>query len=234
MKFLYYFKYFYFIAKNWNIKLAAFTVYHEIKGERKYHLNTVEIDRLHHEKIESENLTHASIYQASSYYLVEMAFKYLEDEKVNYGLVDYGCGKGRVLIVAAYFGFKKITGIDFSRNLILEAEANLEKITHLFPETDFNVICDDVVNYKIEKDKNCFFFFNPFDEIIMLKVIKSILSSLKDFPREVWVIYINPLHKEMFLSAGFEEEWNFKKMEYLEFSILSKKEERYQFENDTQ
>ncbi|MDE3184017.1 MAG: class I SAM-dependent methyltransferase [Bacteroidota bacterium] len=227
MKYLYYFKYFYFIARNWNIKLAAFTVYHEIKGERKYHLDTVKIDRLHHEKIESANITHASIYQASSYYLVEKAYKYLEDEKVNYGLVDFGCGKGRVLILAAYYGFKKITGIDFSRNLVLEAEANIEKVSQFFPNTVFNVICDDAVNYKIEKDKNCFFFFNPFDEVIMLKVIKNILSSLKEDPRKIYVVYINPLDKEIFLSAGFEEEWSFKKMEYLEFSILSKKQETF-------
>jgi hypothetical protein len=39
------------------------------------------------------------------------------------------------------------------------------------------------------------------------------------------VIYLNPVHQEIFLSAGFEEEYFFKKMEYLEFVILSKKPE---------
>jgi len=230
MKFLYYFKYFYFIAKNWNVKLAAFTVYHEIKGEKKYHLDTVKINRLHDEKIDSENLTHASIYQASSYYMVEKAFTFLRDEKVNYGLVDFGCGKGRILIVAAYYGFKKITGIDFSKSLCVEAEANIEKVVSFFPAIDFNVISTDAVDYKIRKDENCFFFFNPFDEIIMLKVVKNILSSLKENPRKVFIVYINPLHKEIFLSAGFEEEWHFRKMEYLEFSILSK--DAAKFEDD--
>ena len=227
MKFLYYFKYFYFIAKNWNVKLAAFTVYHEIKGEKKYHLDTVKINRLHDEKIDSENLTHASIYQASSYYLVEKAFSFLKDEKVNYGIVDFGCGKGRVLVLAAHFGFNKVTGIDFSRNLCIEAEANIEKIIPVFPAIDFKVICEDAAGYKIEKDENCFFFFNPFDEVIMLKVVRNILSSLKENPRKVYVIYINPLHKEVFLSAGFEEEWHFRKMQYLEFSILSKEVESF-------
>ena len=222
MKFLYYFKYFYFIAKNWNVKLAAFTVYHEMKGEKKYNLETVKINRLNDEKITSQNLTHASIYQASSYYLVEKAFSFLKDEKVNYGIVDFGCGKGRVLVLAAYYGFKKIKGIDFSTNLCIEAEANIEKIIPVFPETVFDVICADAADYKIQKDENCFFFFNPFDEVIMLKVVRNILSSLKEYPRKVYVIYINPLHKEIFLSAGFEEEWLFKKMEYLEFAILSK------------
>jgi 2-polyprenyl-3-methyl-5-hydroxy-6-metoxy-1,4-benzoquinol methylase len=225
MKFLYYFKYFYFISKNWNAKLAVFTVYHEIKGEKKYNIDTVKINRLQDEFIDSENLTHASIYQGTNYYLIEKAFEFLKDEKVNIGIVDFGCGKGRILVVAAYYGFKSITGIDFSRSLCIIAEGNIKKITSFSPDINFNVICDDVTNYKIEKNKNCLFFFNPFDEVIMLKVVKNVLSSLKENPRKIYIIYVNPLHKEIFLSAGFEEEWCLRKMEYLEFSILSKEGE---------
>jgi hypothetical protein len=33
------------------------------------------------------------------------------------------------------------------------------------------------------------------------------------------------LHKEIFLSAGFQEEYFFRKMQYLEFVILSKEVE---------
>lgn len=222
MKFLYYFKYFYFIAKNWNVRLAAFTVFHEMKGEKKYHLNTIKIDRLHDENIESKNLTHASIYQASNYYLIEKAFEYLSDQNAIRNLVDFGCGKGRILIVAAHYGFKKLTGIDFSGHLCTEAEANIENITTFFPTTVFNIICGDAADYQIEKEQNCFFFFNPFDEVIMLAVVKKMLSSLKDNPRKIYIIYLNPVHKEIFLSVGFEEEYFFRKMEFLEFSILSK------------
>ena len=222
---LYYFKYFYFISRNWNPRLAAFTVYHEIKGEKKYGIDTIKIDRLGGEKIESEYLIHASIYQGSNYYLIEKAFEYLKNEKVNCGLLDFGCGKGRILVVAAHYGFKSITGIEFSRLFCIEAESNIEKLSANFPATEFNVICADASSYKIENFQNCFFFFNPFDEVVLLKVVKNILSSLKEFPRKIFIIYINPIHKEIFLSAGFEEEYFFRKMEYLEFCILSKEPE---------
>jgi SAM-dependent methyltransferase len=222
MKFLYYFKYFYFIARNWNVKLAAFTVYHEIKGEKKYKLDTVRINRLNNEIIESENLVHASIYQASSYYLVEKAFSFFEKMDITGQFVDFGCGKGRVLIMAAYFGFKKITGIEFSQKLFVEAEANIEQVETLFPRTVCKIFNEDAANYKIENDQRYFFFFNPFDEVVMVKVVKNILLSVKENPRKIFVIYINPVHKEIFLSAGFDEEWHFRRMEYLEFSILSK------------
>lgn len=222
MKFLYYFKYFYFITKNWNVKLAAFTVYHEIKGEKKYQIDTIRIDNLQHQKIKSNNLKHASIYQATNYFIIAKAFEFLRNDNANHYIVDFGCGRGRVLVVAAFYGFKKITGIDFGESLCREAELNIEKIKPLFPQTNFEIICDDAVNYSIENDTNVFFFFNPFDEIVMLQIVKNILSSLKKNARKIYIVYINPLHKEIFLSAGFQEEYFFRKMQYLEFVILSK------------
>jgi 2-polyprenyl-3-methyl-5-hydroxy-6-metoxy-1,4-benzoquinol methylase len=222
MKVFYYLKYFYFIARNWNIRLAAFTVYHEIRGEKIYHLDTTKIDNLKGEKIESSNLSHASIYQGTNYYLIEKAFEYLQTQKANQQLLDFGSGKGRIMVVAAHYGFKSITGVDFSQSLCREAENNVEKIKPLFPATNFKIVCSDVVNYSIENDTNVFFFFNPFDEVVMLQVVRKILTSLKKNPRKVYIVYVNPLHKEIFLSAGFEEEYSLKKMESLEFVILSK------------
>ena len=221
MNFFYYFRYFYFIGANWNFRLAFFTVYHEIKGEKKYHINTIKIDRLHHLEIKSKNLSHSSIYQGVGYYTVEKAFDYLKSIDANKNIADFGSGKGRVMAVAAWYGFKNITGIEFASALCYEAEKNIARIRSLYPATNLTIICDDVVNYRIENDTNVFFFFNPFDEVVMLQVVKNILSSLKQNPRKAYIIYVNPLHKEIFESAGFEEEYYLRKMEYIELSILS-------------
>lgn len=225
MKWISYLKLFYFIAGNWNIKLAFFTVYHEIKGERKYGIESSKIDDLSGQHISSENIVHASIYQPTNYYLIEKAFDYLKSQGLNHDILDYGCGKGRVLIVAAFYGFKNISGVDFTESFCREAEFNIEKVEPLFPSANFLVICEDAVKFKIENKQTVFFFFNPFDQKVMLAVVKNILASLKQNQRKIFVVYINPLHKEIFLSAGFEEEYFFRKMKYLEFSILSKDEE---------
>jgi len=225
MKAIHYFKYFFFIGTHWNFRLAAFTIYHEIRGERKYRIDTSLIDYLHNEKIESNNLEHASIYQGANYYLIEKAFEFLKDENVNNSIADFGCGKGRVLVVAAYYGFTIITGVDFALSLCSEAERNIDKVKIFFPSSTLKIVCSDAVNYKIEKGTNVFFFFNPFDEIVMLQVVKNILSSLKENGRKIYVVYVNPLHKDIFLSAGFTEEYFLMKMKYLELSILSKETE---------
>ncbi|KAA9036593.1 class I SAM-dependent methyltransferase [Ginsengibacter hankyongi] len=207
---------------NWNFPLAFFSIYHEIKGERKYNLDTIELDRLKTITITGNNLEHASIYQACNYFILEKGFNYLRSINENKNITDFGCGKGRAMIVAAHYGFNNITGIDFAKALCLSAEKNMLETHLLSPLVKFNIICDDVVNYKIANEQTVFFFFNPFDEAIMLKVVKNILSSLKEKDRKIYIMYANPVHKEIFLSAGFEEEYYLKKLQYLELSILSK------------
>jgi len=215
---------------NWNFPLAFFSIYHEIRGERKYSLDTIELDRLKTISVKGDNLNHGSIYQACNYYILEKGLNYLRSINENKNFIDFGCGKGRAMIVAANYGFTNITGIDFARALCVLAEKNIQNTKLLFLSAKFNIICDDAVNYKIQIDQTVFFFFNPFDEVVMLKVVKNILASLKKKERKIYIMYANPVHKEIFLSAGFEEEYYFKKLQYLELSILSK--EVYQESQD--
>ena len=222
MKFVYYLRYWFFIGINWDFRLAFFSIYHEIKGEKKYNLNTIELDRLKSISIKSENLKHASIYQACNYYILEKGLDYLVSIHENNNITDFGCGKGRALVVAAHYGFTNITGIDFATALCVAAEQNIQKSKPLFPSVNFNVICVDAVEYKISTQQNVFFFFNPFDEVVLLQVVKNILASLKEKSRKVYIMYVNPVHKETFLSAGFHEEYHLRKLEYIELSIFSK------------
>lgn len=215
-----YFRYFYFIASNWDIALALFTTRHEKRGEKKYGLDTLELINLRSQNIKGDNLKHSSAYQGANYFLLETAFKFLQQIGVNRSIVDFGCGRGRALVVAAYYGFSDLTGIEFAEQLYSDAIGNLETVKSKFPEITYRVFWEDAENYEVREIDETFFFFNPFDEIIMLGVVKNILSSLKKCPRDVYVVYLNPVHKEIFQSAGFEEIYYLQKLTYLELSIL--------------
>jgi SAM-dependent methyltransferase len=219
-KFFNFIRLFFFISFNWNIRLAWFTVYHEIRGERKYKINTSKIEQLQNFHIKGNNIEHAEIYQGANYYLLEKIFDHLQTIEVNQNILDFGCGKGRVLTVAPYYGFTKITGVEFAKELCDIARKNIVPVQQKFPDKIFNVIHANAADYQIEEDTNVFFFFNPFDEVVMLRVVKKILSSIKTFPREAYAVYINPVHIEIFMSAGFEQIYFFKKMKYIQVSIL--------------
>ena len=221
MRRLTYLKYFLFLIKNWNIRLAFFTIQHEIAGEKKYLIHTTGIDKLKQLSVVGDNKKHASIYQAANYFLLEKAFDFLKDEKATGTIIDFGSGKGRIMAVAAFYGYKNIKGIEFAAALSAVAKKNIEGIQWKFPETIFCALTENAVNYEIEKEDSIFFFFNPFDEKVVLEVVKNIMKSLKLNPRKVFVVYINPMHREIFESAGFQEEYYFSKLEYLELSVMT-------------
>jgi len=227
MKFLQYLNYFFYIAINWNIRLAFFTVYHEIKGERKYGIQTSKLNDLKKLSLTGNNIRHSENYQGTNYFLLEKIFSWLQKIPINKNIIDYGCGKGRVLVVAAFYGFNKITGIDFAKELCEEAQKNITPLQQYFPEKSFAIIHVNAVDHQIEDDTNVFFFFNPFDEVVILAVVKNILLSLKRNPREIYVIYVNPVHEEIFLSAGFEQVYYYQKLQYIRASILKKSPDDY-------
>jgi SAM-dependent methyltransferase len=227
MKFLQYLNYFFYIAFNWNIRLAFFTIYHEIKGERKYGIQTSKLNDLKKVSLTGSNAGHAENYQGANYYLLENVFAWLLNIPGQKNITDFGCGKGRVLVVAAFYGFTKITGVDFAKELCEEAQKNITPLQRHFPEKTFRVVHNDAATHQIADDMNVFFFFNPFDEVVMLAVVKNILASLKENPREVYVIYLNPLHEEIFKSAGFEQVYYFEKLTYVRASILKKSPDDY-------
>lgn len=216
-----YFKYFLFLTKNWNFRLAYFAIKHEIAGEKKYGIQTTGVDKLNRLSVVGDNKKHASIYQAANYYLLEKAFNFLQEEKAAGNIVDFGSGKGRILVVAAAYGYTKIIGVEFAAALNVVAKKNTESIQLKYPKANFTILTENAVNYEMDQEDSIFFFFNPFDEKIVLEVVKNILKSLRKHPRKIFVVYINPMHQEIFESAGFIEEFYITELEYLELSVMT-------------
>ena len=215
-----YLRYFFYIAWNWNLRIALHLLGSEIRGEKKYHIQTTAIDELHSLEENGIDIDHATIYMPVSYPLLEAALEQSTPGKDSHFL-DIGCGMGRALCVAAHRGFMKVSGIDLSRELCEAAKNNLAITKNEIPSLQYSVINNDAFYFEIPADADCLFLFNPFDEIIMSGVLANIMHSLSLHKRKMQVIYVNPLHKELFLAAGFVETWYTKKLHYLEASILS-------------
>ena len=107
--------------------------------------------------------------------------------------MDVGCGKGRALCIAAYHSYKKVTGIDFSKEFCNEAEKNLAVTRQKIPDLQSKIINNDAFYFEIPTDVDCIFMFNPFDEIIMSGVAENILESFEINPRTITLIYANPM-----------------------------------------
>ncbi len=219
MKLFQYIRYFFYIAFNWNLPIAWHILKQEIRGEKKYGIHTSGADELGQLEKKGIDTSHATIYMPASYDLLEEIFQQFKPETFVHFL-DIGCGKGRAMCVAAYYGAKNITGIDFSKDFCLVAEKNMAVTRQKFPEMLYTIINNDAFYYEIPEDVDCIFLFNPFDEIILDGVVERILESHEANLRKITIIYVNPLHKEVFTDAGFKEVYHYKKLQYLEVLVM--------------
>ena len=62
---------------------------------------------------------------------------------------------------------------------------------------DFKIVNTDASLYEIPPDADCFYFFNPFDAIILDRVMQNIYKSLAISNRRIIIIYLNALHREI-------------------------------------
>jgi len=130
------------------------------------------------------------------------AVRVIPDETV---LVDLGSGKGRVLLVAQEFPFKRIVGVEWSSELHAVAQKNVAIVTAGdVPEDRFELLRMDAGAYAFPADPLVIFLFNPFGAATMARVVANLERTLAEHPRQIFVIYANPLHGDLFeRSAAF-------------------------------
>lgn len=214
-----YIKYFFYLALNWSFPLAWFILKKEIEGEKKYGIQTTGIDDLT-KSMDACEREHASIYQPVNFYTAERLFQNIDAADLQSGFLDMGCGKGRVVAMAAAYGFKEIIGVDFSAQLCHDALQLGQNIEAKYSGINITIECEDARDYIIPDNVSVIFLFNPFDDLIMQDFLKQVAGTLVKNPRKIKILYANPQCKKQWLDAGFKEIDSFKKMKFLEGSVL--------------
>jgi len=107
--------------------------------------------------------------------------------------VDMGSGKGKALLIAARYGFKRIIGIEFVPSLYEAAKRNVERMQSGLKGASIDLRCMDATEYRFTPDDTVLYFFDPFGADVMRKVLRNFKASLDESPRQVWVIYVHPV-----------------------------------------
>jgi SAM-dependent methyltransferase len=115
------------------------------------------------------------------------------------GFMDIGCGKGRVLIGAAFSGCVNVYGIDISAKLLKYAEKNLAECKKKKADLKYKLLCMDVKDLTFTPDINKLFFYNPFSYRVFLKVMKALKKSVEENPRDVTIFLAGPKHVSRYL-----------------------------------
>jgi predicted RNA methylase len=105
----------------------------------------------------------------------------------EYTFIDFGSGKGRVLLMAAQLGFRRLQGIELRRELHEQARANIRRFRN--PRgSEIQSLNLNAVEYEFPLEKLVVFFFNPFGPEVMGKVLNRLEDSLTRSFRDIWLI----------------------------------------------
>lgn len=106
--------------------------------------------------------------------------------------LDYGCGKGRALMVAAACGFRRVLGVELSPELCRVARRNLERATRSLTAA-WQVYQEDATSFEVPDDVTHIHMFNPFTGAVLRECLKRIRSSLDRRPRGLSILYGIPV-----------------------------------------
>lgn len=125
-------------------------------------------------------------------------------EPARYTFIDYGAGKGRALALAARMGFRRVVGVELFESLCLQARANIDALARREPAAaGIELLCMDAATYHPPPGPLFCYFYNPFDDVVMRKVLARLEAAWRVEPRPIIIAYSNPRHAEVFDSAPF-------------------------------
>ena len=104
--------------------------------------------------------------------------------------LDYGSGKGRVLVAAASLPFRKVVGVEISASLAATARDNLAHMRHRRAR-EVAVYESDAAEFPLPDDVNVLLIFNPFVGQTLTDVVARIEASLNARPRDLFIIAVN-------------------------------------------
>ncbi len=168
---------------------------------------------------------HAKAYEASDTKCFSEILGKLNIAYSNFLFIDLGAGKGKTLIMASQFPFKRILGVELSPSLSRVARRNCNAFLNEKPAcATFEIMCANAAEIAFPDDPLVIYMFNPFDESILSRVLANLKQSLSQQPREVFVVYYNPLHDHAIKASGafefvFEgtDGWDYRKLQFSVF-----------------
>ncbi len=116
--------------------------------------------------------------------------------------IDFGSGKGRVLLMASEFAFGRIIGVELLPELHAVAVENARKYKAGAQAGRIQPWCGDARAFPIPPDPLVVYLNHPFPAPVLQTVLANLAASLRQHPRKLVLVYANPLLEDVVLQTG--------------------------------
>lgn len=146
-------------------------------------------------------------YQPSEPQIFHEILDRLGIEHERFTFIDLGSGKGRTLLMASDYPFRKIVGAEIVPELHAIAETNVAAYRSEQQKCfQIETWLGDAREYVFPAGPLVVYLFNPFPEDILQEVLERLRASFVQQRREIVVAYHNLVHEGVMRALPFLEE----------------------------
>ncbi len=142
---------------------------------------------VHSDLVERSLYQDEILYKPTSFHRIRKMMEHLKLGSQDV-FVDIGCGKGRVVCMAAREPIKKVVGLELKKVLADTAEQNLSTLKE--KKSEGLILRGDVLAQDLSEG-TVFFMYDPFFFKTFSQVIENIHQSVIRFPRCVRIVYFD-------------------------------------------
>jgi SAM-dependent methyltransferase len=123
--------------------------------------------------LRSRNFTSGIRYEPCPPKRCRLAIEQADIDPEEFCFVDVGCGKGRPLIIASQYGFRRLIGVEYSASLCRTAERNLA----LCGAQNAEIAAADAAEFDYPRANTFAFFFHPFQADVLDAVLERLRAA---------------------------------------------------------
>jgi 16S rRNA G966 N2-methylase RsmD len=120
----------------------------------------------------------------------DFIMQHLPQDLGRYTFIDIGAGKSRTLLLASCYGFEKVTGVEFARELVAISRKNIASFRNANQKChDVMIEAGDAAEYVFPSDALIVYFYNPFSPEVFDKVLNNLIATLTASRQECYLVY---------------------------------------------
>jgi len=131
----------------------------------------------------------------------------LDLDFTDYTFIDIGSGKGRSLLMASDYPFRKVMGVELLPELDRIARENIAKYKSE-KQKCFRIVscCVDARSFRFPTEPTLLYLFDPLPRTGLSQLLENLERSFLQHPRKVYLLYHNPIHADLLSSCPWIKE----------------------------
>jgi SAM-dependent methyltransferase len=158
--------------------------------DRRHNMDTTGCIAVSDLDVEGESKNFSQVYAPTPEKSFRVMLNAIPLDLSDFTFIDYGCGKGRTLMIGAEHPFQKIIGIEHSGELARIASSNVAAYRSAHDNCpDIEVLHLDASDFEPPPGPCLFYFYSPFHGKVLQRVVDNIRRSYQLSPRPMVILY---------------------------------------------